>query len=82
MLQPENGGKDRVCWITDFLPEDLSAVVRNDTRFFFYNHDTFWQKKSPKSRPKTLGTTLLGKIDSDILGTKNVCHTQMSIFQN
>ena len=68
-------GSDRergVCWVTDYLPEDLSAIVGQGVRLFFYNHDSFWKQDAVQTRLSDLSNALLNRISSTIKTTNEV----------
>ncbi|OJJ84728.1 uncharacterized protein ASPGLDRAFT_170633 [Aspergillus glaucus CBS 516.65] len=54
--------KEYVCWITDFLPEDIPSPQREDVRLFFYNYDSFWQRDAVQTRLYRLGAEMLERI--------------------
>jgi hypothetical protein len=64
--------KEYVCWVTDFLPQDISPEERKDICVFFYNHDSFWQKNAVQTRLQNLGLDLLNRIKTHIRRTEEV----------
>ena len=64
--------KEYVCWVTDFLPQDIPSAVREDIRVFFYNHDSFWQRDAVQTRLWNLGHNMLTRISTEIRGTEEV----------
>lgn len=64
--------KEFVCWITDFLPQDIPEAVRQDISVFFYNHDSFWQRDAVQTRLANLGQGLLHRIRAKIRRTEEV----------
>lgn len=71
--------KEYVCWVTDFLSQDIPSVVRQDIRVFFYNHDSFWQRDAVQTRLQNLGLDLLNRISTEIRRTEEVCKTAVLI---
>lgn len=65
-------GEEYVNWVSDFLPSDLPADVRTDTRIFFYNYDSYWKRDAVYTRLQTVGTHLLEHIDGQIRQSKHV----------
>ena len=51
--------KDKVCWVTDFLPEDIPPQMRDDVRLYFYNYDSFWKRDAVQVELVDLGEDLL-----------------------
>ena len=51
--------KDKVCWVTDFLPEDIPPQMRDDVRLYFCNHNTFWKRDAVQVELVDLGEDLL-----------------------
>lgn len=54
--------KEYVCWITDFLPNDISSPMCEEVRLFLYNYDSFWQRDAVKTRLFELGEGMLQKL--------------------
>ncbi|KAL9026743.1 MAG: hypothetical protein Q9196_004638 [Gyalolechia fulgens] len=61
--------KDGQCWVSEFLPQDISASLHKDIRFFFYNYDSYWKRDAVQARLWSLGKSLLDHITSKIRGT-------------
>ena len=64
--------KEYVCWVTDFLPQDIPPAMREDIRIFFYNHDSFWKRDAVQTRLWNLGHNLLSQISTEIRRTEEV----------
>ena len=54
--------KKTVSWITDFLPQDLQPSIREHTRVYYYNHDSYWKRDAIETRLYRLGEGLLQRI--------------------
>ena len=61
-----------VSWITDFLPQDLPLPIRDHTRVFYYNHDTYWQRDAVQTRLWSEGENLLHRISLQIRRNEEV----------
>jgi hypothetical protein len=61
-----------VTWVSDLLPEDLPTEVRNDTRIFFYNYDSYWKRDAVQTRLWNLGNGLLEHISAGIRRSEEV----------
>lgn len=61
-----------VCWVTDFLPQDMPPAVLQDLRVFFYNHDSFWQRDAVQTRLWDLGHNLLNLMSMKMRKTEEV----------
>ncbi len=70
--ESRSGHQEYICWITDFLPEDIDAASRQKIRVFFYNHDSYWQRDAAQDRLWNLGNNLLHHISSRIRRTEEV----------
>lgn len=68
--------KKRVCWISDFLPQDFSPTIRKSTRAFFYNHDSYWQRDAVQARLWSLGEGFLQRIRASIRNSDEVSPIQ------
>ncbi|KAI9789841.1 MAG: hypothetical protein M1816_005758 [Peltula sp. TS41687] len=66
--------EEYVCWVSDILPEDIPAAVRQDIRVFFYNHDSFWQRDAVQTRLSNLGRGFLHRIRAKIRQTEEERH--------
>ena len=64
--------KEYVCWVTDFLPQDIRSVAPEDVRVFFYNHDSFWQRDAVQTRLWSLGHNMFSRISIEIRRTEEV----------
>lgn len=64
--------KDYVCWVTDFLPQDIRPEILQTLRVFFYNHDSFWQRDAAQTRLSNLGYNLLNLMSTEIRKTEEV----------
>ncbi|KAI9777909.1 MAG: hypothetical protein M1816_004381 [Peltula sp. TS41687] len=62
--------QEYVCWVSDFLQQDIPATVRRDIRVFFYNHDSFWQRDAVQTRLPNIGRGFLDRIHAGIRRTK------------
>ncbi|KAL4733499.1 hypothetical protein BDV11DRAFT_175643 [Aspergillus similis] len=51
-----------VCWVTDFLPDDISSTERENVRLFFYNYDSYWQRDAVQKRLPGLGKEMLHEL--------------------
>jgi hypothetical protein len=51
-----------VCWVTDFLPDDISSTERENVRLFFYNYDSYWQRDAVQKRLHGLGKEMLHEL--------------------
>jgi hypothetical protein len=79
--EPETTDEEEyVCWVTDFLPQDISPVFRQDIRVFLYNYDSFWQRDAVQTRLWNLGHNLLNRISSEIRRTEEVGKSSVSIY--
>jgi hypothetical protein len=77
---PHNIGEDDyVCWVTDFLHNDLPPASRRRSRLFFYNHDSYWQRDAVQTRLRNLGQNLLHHINTVIRGTEEVGNMLRSV---
>lgn len=61
-----------ISWISEFLPQDLPPSIRENTRVFFYNHDSYWQRDAVQTRLWSLGEGLLQRIRINIRNTEDV----------
>lgn len=66
------GHQEYICWITDFIPEDIDAASRRKIRVFFYNHDSYWRRDAVQDRLWNLGNNLLHHISSRVRRTEEV----------
>jgi hypothetical protein len=64
--------EEDVCWVTDFLPEDIPLAIRENSRVFFYNYDSYWQRDAVQTRLGSLGHNMLQSINSEIRRTEEV----------
>ncbi|KAB8269937.1 hypothetical protein BDV30DRAFT_241947 [Aspergillus minisclerotigenes] len=53
-----------VNWVTDFFCEDLPPHVQKNTRLFFYNYDSYWQRDAIQERRTRLGQELFQEVSS------------------
>lgn len=51
-----------VCWVTDFLLDDLPPASRRKTRIFFYNHESYWQREAVQTRLWNLAGNMLHQV--------------------
>jgi hypothetical protein len=61
-----------VNWVSELLPNDLPPAVREDTRIFFYNYNSYWKRDALHTRLSTLGNELLEHIKTEIRRTEEV----------
>jgi hypothetical protein len=71
--------KDHVCWVSDFLREDIPPVDRQDMRVFFYNYDSYWQRDAVQTRLWNLSNSLLHRISTEIRRSEQVNISIVSI---
>lgn len=71
--------KDKVCWVTDFLPEDIPPHKRDNVRLYFYNYDSFWKKDAVQTQLSDLGKDMLQKLRK-IRGNHNVSVNEAFAF--
>ncbi|KAI9775707.1 MAG: hypothetical protein M1816_005776, partial [Peltula sp. TS41687] len=62
--------EEYICWVSDFLPQDIPAAIRQDIRVFFYNHDSIWQRDAVQTRLGELGHNFLNHIRTEIRRTE------------
>lgn len=55
-------GKERVNWVTDFLPDDLPDALRQRTRAFFFNYNSYWQRDASWGRRRVFAQELLHEV--------------------
>ena len=67
-----NENEARVFWIRDFLPQDLPHSIRENTRVFLYNHDSYWQRDAVQTRLWSLGEGLLHRIRTSVRNSEEV----------
>ena len=53
-------------WVVDFLPNDLPGDVKNGTRLFFYNYNTYWKRDAVKTRLARISLEFLGNLRNQI----------------
>ncbi|KAB8219540.1 hypothetical protein BDV33DRAFT_231417 [Aspergillus novoparasiticus] len=53
-------------WVSDFLPDDLSSLDRQDVRIFFFNFDSYWKRDAVQTRLSNIGNDLLEHITNTI----------------
>ncbi|KAM0362811.1 hypothetical protein ACHAPK_011498 [Fusarium culmorum] len=51
-----------VDWVSEFLPDDLPAVIQKNVRIFYYNYDSYWKRDALYTRLANLGDELLEHI--------------------
>ncbi|RFN43622.1 protein serac1 [Fusarium flagelliforme] len=51
-----------VDWVSEFLPNDLPAVIQQNIRIFYYNYDSYWKRDAVHTRLANLGDELLEHI--------------------
>jgi hypothetical protein len=56
--------KKYVNWVTDFLCEDIPPDLRQHTRVFFYNYDSYWKRDAIEERRSRLGLELFEEVTS------------------
>lgn len=66
VTQSSSSSTQYVTWVSDFLPEDLPAEIRKDTRIFFYNYDSYWKRDAVQTRLWNLGNGLLEHISAGV----------------
>ena len=66
VVQSTTDSKDHVCWVSDFLREDIPSELRQDIRVFFYNYDSYWAKDAVQTRLWDLSNSLLHHISAEI----------------
>lgn len=64
---------------SDLLPEDLPIEICRDTRIFFYNYDSHWERDAVQTRLWNLGNGLLEHISGGIRRSKEK-HSRGLIF--
>jgi hypothetical protein len=72
VVQSTTDSEDYVCWVSDFLREDIPSVVRQDIRVFFYNYDSYWQRDAVQTRLWDLSNSLLDRIGARIRRSEEV----------
>jgi len=65
--------EEYVCWVKDFLPQDIPLALRQNIRVFFYNHDSYWKRDAIQTRLRNLGDKLLNRLSTEIHRTEEVC---------
>ncbi|KAL8690234.1 MAG: hypothetical protein Q9218_004272 [Villophora microphyllina] len=60
---------DEVCWVSDFLPEDLPPRIRKNIRVFFYNYDSYWKRDAAQIQLVDYGKDLFVRLKSELRQT-------------
>jgi hypothetical protein len=71
--QTTSNEEEYVCWVKNFLPQDIPPALRQNIRVFFYNHDSYWKKDAIQTRLRSLGDKLLDRLSTEIRRTEEVC---------
>jgi hypothetical protein len=53
-----------VCWVTDFLPQDIPIDMRPNIRLFFYNYDTYYMRDAVHTTIENAAQNFLGHLNS------------------
>ncbi|KAL5000887.1 hypothetical protein BDV10DRAFT_199813 [Aspergillus recurvatus] len=59
---PSEPSDEYICWVTDFLPDDIPSPEREEVRLFFYNYDSYWQRDAVQVRLRELGGDMLHRL--------------------
>ncbi|KAF1949041.1 hypothetical protein CC80DRAFT_430074, partial [Byssothecium circinans] len=53
-----------VCWVADFLPEDIPDEIRKNIRIFTYNYDTYYKKDAVHTTIENAAQNFLSQLNS------------------
>ncbi|CAI6226687.1 unnamed protein product [Periconia digitata] len=57
-------------WVNRFLPEDIPLSLRNHTRIYFYNYETYYKRDAIQARLRTYGEHLISHINLELRSTE------------
>jgi hypothetical protein len=67
--------EEYICWVEDFLSQDIPSALRRNIRVFFFNHDSYWKRDAIPTRLRSLGEKLLNCLRTEIRSTEEVCRS-------
>ena len=61
-----------ICWVSEFLADDITPEHKKRIRVYFFNYDSYWKRDAIQAQLNHFGKDLLARLNTEVRKTDEV----------